>query len=73
MDESTWFIFFLLSIGVCAILEGVIKVIEKIMLTLKGLWRTIGLLFKRNLLMPHVRLVLTTHGKILWPFIFTYI
>jgi hypothetical protein len=58
-------------IGVCIILEGVVQVIKKFLLTLGGLWRATGLLFKRSLLVPHVCPILTTHGKIIQPFVFT--
>ncbi len=58
-------------VGVYVILEGVIQVIKKFLFALGGLWRVIGLLFKRSLIMPHVCLIFTTHGKIFQPFVFT--
>jgi hypothetical protein len=51
-------------IGVCILLEKVVQVIERFMFTSKSLWQMTGLLFKRNLHVPHVCPVLTTHGKI---------
>jgi len=66
-------------IGVCVILKKVVLVIEKLFfkvviiiekffLTSRGLWQTIDLFFKRNLHMPYVPLIFTTHGKILRSF-----
>jgi hypothetical protein len=43
---------------------------ERFMFILKGLWQTIGLLFRRSLHMPLVCPILTTHGKIIQPPIF---
>jgi hypothetical protein len=68
-------------IGVCVILKKVVLVIEKLFfkdviiiekffLTSRGLWRTIDLFFKRNIHMPYVPLVLTTHGKKFRSFVF---
>jgi len=50
-------------IGVCVILKEVNLVIEKILFASEGLWWATGLLFKKNLHIFHVRLVLTIHGK----------
>jgi hypothetical protein len=57
-------------VDVCTILEGVVQVIETFMFILGGLWRVVGLFFKRSLLVLHVRPIFTLHGKILYPFVF---
>jgi hypothetical protein len=52
-------------IGVCIIFEEVVQFNERFMLILRGLWRAIDLLFKRNPLMHRVLLIPTIHWIIL--------
>ncbi len=56
-------------IGVCIILKKVVQVNERFMPALGGLWRAIGLLFKK-ILSCFTCFHPTTHWMILWPLIF---
>jgi hypothetical protein len=55
---------------VCAIFKEIIQVNKRFMFALGSFWRMFSLLFKRSFHVPHVRPILTTHGKILQPLIF---
>jgi hypothetical protein len=48
-------------VGVCAIFEEVIQVIERFLLTLRGLWWAINFFFKKNPFVPQEFFVPIVH------------
>jgi hypothetical protein len=77
MNKLACFFFFFFfcccPIGVCAILEKVVQVDKRFLLTSRGFWQATSLLFNKSFHVFHVRHVLTFYGKILPPLVFVII